>query len=415
MPRYTVLVYAGTAGWASRLPAWSPELPADLVWAASAEEVRARLGTARRFSALIVADSAPGVDRDLLFDAAGAGAAPVVVVEHASARRRAPWLTLGAARELDAGFALKDLLGALEAVTDTSGSALGEGRHEPTGVIVAVCGPGGTGASTVAVAIAQGLAEDGRRVALADFARHGEQAMLHDIAAVDGVEALVEAHRRSTPNADAVRAFAHPVSARGYDVFVGLRRARAWSLLRPRAVAAAMTSLRSAYDVVVCDIDPDLEGEDDGGSLDVEERNVLARSAAAAAATMVVVASPGLKGTHALVRVLGELWSHGGHPARTVIALNRADGSPGAHVVEAALERLLPARPDEPGPAVVSLPECAVEEAFVTGIPLSSELVVPILEAVARSLERAAPPSDPPGPVRVTPGSIGSWHHFDDA
>jgi hypothetical protein len=45
---------------------------------------------------------------------------------------------------------------------------------------------------------------------------------------------------------------------------------------------------------------------------------------------------------------------------------------------------------------------------------LPSELVAPITQEVARSLELAAPPPEPAGPVRVAPGSLGSWHHYDD-
>ena len=53
--------------------------------------------------------------------------------------------------------------------------------------------------------------------------------------------------------------------------------------------------------MTVADVTGDVEGEDDGGSVDVEERNHLARAATTSSAdVVVVVGAPGLKGVHAL-------------------------------------------------------------------------------------------------------------------
>src|SRR5205085_729703 len=71
------------------------------------------------------------------------------------------------------------------------------------GRLIAVTGPGGTGASVAAIALAQGLGSDvryGGLVLLADLALNADQAMLHDARdVVPGVQELVEAHRNGEP------------------------------------------------------------------------------------------------------------------------------------------------------------------------------------------------------------------------
>ena len=154
------------------------------------------------------------------------------------------------------------------------------------GQLFSVCGPGGTGASTLAIALAQGLAADarnGRRVLLADLARRADQAMLHDAQDLGpGVQELVEAHRLGRPEPDEVWRTTFDVPRRGYRLLLGLRRPEAWSALRPRAIDASIVGLRRSFQVVVADVTGDVEGEAEGGSVDVEERNHLARSSGAA-------------------------------------------------------------------------------------------------------------------------------------
>ena len=86
--------------------------------------------------------------------------------------------------------------------------------------------------------------------------------------------------------------------------------------------------------MVVCDIDPDLEGEDGGGSIDVEERNVMARTAASRADVVFAVGGPSLKGVHALVRVIADLVAFGVPAHRIVPVINR---SPRSHRARAGL------------------------------------------------------------------------------
>src|SRR4029453_8698916 len=168
------------------------------------------------------------------------------------------------------------------------------------GRLVAVTGAGGVGRSTLAMALAAGLAADPRDrglVALADLALHGHQALLHDAGdVVPGLLELVEAHRASALPPPQVRALCFGVPERGYDVLLGLRRHRDWTALRPRAVDAALDALRGAYRSVVADVDADVEGEDQCGSVEVEDRNVLARHTLRDADLVPVVGLPGIGG-----------------------------------------------------------------------------------------------------------------------
>ena len=80
--------------------------------------------------------------------------------------------------------------------------------------------------------------------------------------------------------------------------------------------------------MVVCDVDPDVEGEAGGGSIDVEERNVMARTAASRADVVFAVGGPSLKGMHGLVRVITDLVGPACRPERIVPVINRSPRSP---------------------------------------------------------------------------------------
>src|SRR6202035_5822599 len=94
--------------------------------------------------------------------------------------------------------------------------------------------------------------------------------------------------------------------------------------IRPRGFAASLEALRRSYVAVVADVDAEVEGEDDGGSVDVEERHTMARMTLAAADVVVVVGSPDMKGLHSLVRVVSELETFGISHQRILPVLNRA-------------------------------------------------------------------------------------------
>lgn len=430
--RYVLLALARPrAEWSRLVGRWSTSsaIPAELQRCVSVEELRARLRSGRTYSAALLDGALPSVDRDLVAAVREAGCA-VVVVDDAGARH--DWVAFGAAVVLRTDLSREVLLDALATHAELVGrgatsplTEAGAGLEVPAwrGAVAAVCGPGGTGASTVAAALAQGLGHDpgtAGDVVLADLALHAEQAMLHDVRdVVPGIQELVELHRSRRPGPEEVRALTFAVVERRYSLLLGLRRARYWSTVRASSFEAALASLRSTFGVVVCDVTADLEGEDDAGSADVEERNRFARTAVAAADVTFVVGRPGVKGLHALVRVLADLASAGVPAERVVPVLNAAPRAPRAR---AELARALAALA---GPGLgagamaspVFLPVRKVEEALRDAVRLPAPLPATLAGAFRAVVDRVGV-VDPaaataPAFTRVVPGSIGSWPHDD--
>src|SRR5690606_6932196 len=159
----------------------------------------------------------------------------------------------------------------------------------------------------------------GSTTVLADLCLDADQAMLHDARdVVPGLQELVDAHRTARPGGREVHALTFDVVNRGYNLLLGLRRHRDWAVLKPRTFEASLDGLRGAFDVVVADVADDLEGEAECGSVEVEERNVMARTAVARADVVVAVGAPGLKGLHGLVRTVNRLREHGVPPERVL-------------------------------------------------------------------------------------------------
>ena len=413
--------------WFREVAQWAnaSSIPCEFVKCVSAEEVRARLAGGRVFSALLVDAALPSLDRDLVEATQHAACAVIVVDDH---RRGREWINLGANALLPPAFSRKDLIDVLaahsamigrsEGNTVSEASTDGSRWHAP---LAAVCGPGGTGASTVAMALAQGLGADvrlGGSVILADFALQGEQAMLHDARDVaPGVQELVEAFRAGDPAPDEIRSVAYVVDQRRYALLLGLRRPRAWSSIRPRAFAAALVGLRRCYRAVVADVDADVEGEDEGGSIDVEERHTMARTTIAAADVTFVVGLPGMKGLYSTVRVVSDLLAFGVPAQRVVPVFNRSLRSSRARAeVTSAFTSLLPdwAGPDLNAP--LHLPERKVDEALRDGVRLPTALSQPLARTFHDVLQTADDEARRPEALqRVVPGSMGHWDGDDVA
>ena len=427
--RFVVLGVAQVRSpWFREVARWatSAMLPVEFVKAMSLEEVRVRLRAGRGYSALLVDGLLVGVDRDLVELAREAGCA-VVVVDSGRATRS--WGELGASAVLPAGFGRDELVQVLTQVATpiarTTGAAIvtiaREGSPGFRGHLVAVTGAGGTGRSTVAAAIAQGLAGDPRNldlVCLADLALHAEQAMLHasgDV--VPGLVELVEAHRSGAPSIDEVRRLTWHVHERGYHLLLGLRRHRDWTAIRPRSFAAGLDGLRRGFRVVVADVDADVEGEQATGSLDVEERNAMARTTLAAADLVVVAGLPGMKGLHSLLRTLRDLLAHGVPGVQLLPVVNRAPKGlrPRAELTGALGELLDGSGVGHGVPSPIYLPERRrLDEALRDGARLPDAWSAPITGAVQAMLNvgRDEPVADAPPEdelVPVPPGSLGSW------
>lgn len=432
MSRYAVLGLAHPrAPWFSEVARWATagSAPIDFVKCVSAEEVHARLASGRRVSALLADADRVANDRDLVDHARRVGCA-VIVVDDGRVPR--DWRALGVSETLPAPFGRDDLMGALRNHAAPVGrvdsfDVLGAPTDATTisttprrGRLVAVTGPGGTGASTVAMALAQGLtAEPGhtRLVLLADFALRADLAMLHDARdVVPGLQELVEACRGGTP-ADGLDELVHHVADRRYDLLLGLRRHRDWTVIRPRAFDVALDTLRRRYRTVVADIDADVEGERETGSVDVAERNHIARATAESADLVVVVGAASLKGLHSLTRTLHDLRDAGVHPERLLPVVNRCGRSPR---LRAELTRALADLGALEGARVAAplfLQERRrLDDGLVQAAPMPAALVDAITLPVRDLLARTAPP--PVGaravePVAITPGSLGHWHDDD--
>lgn len=429
-------VLAGVArprsAWFAEVSQWAntAAIPAEFVKCIGVDELRARITSGRPFSAVLLDADLPGVDRDLLAVARDAGIAPLVI---ADPRTSARWMALGASAVLSPALGRAELLDALASLAqlvstaDPTPAVDFPGHDAPyrSGRVVAVTGPGGTGASTVAMAAAQAASlEQGSaplaQVVLADLCLRAEQGMLHDSQSVaPGLQELVDAHRSGRPDVEAIRALCFGVHARGYDLLLGLRRRRLWTTLRPGAVAAAFEGLCGTYATVVADVDPDLEGEDVSGSLDVEERNVLNRTALRAADLVLVVGHASLKGLHSLTGLIDDLREFGVPDARIQPVMNAAPASARARAAYArALVELLPTitvgstgtrdRAEQKGPlAPVFVPVRNIDACLRSAAPLPSAVVEPIGATLRRLFTGDSPAIATEGSWRrITPGFL---------
>ncbi len=426
--RYVALGLArARAPWFTEVTRWatSGSLAMDFVKTVSAGEVRARLDSGRPFSALLVDGGLPGVDRDLVEHARERGSAVIVIAEDTGR----DWISVGAATTLPPGFdraALESVLAEHATPIGVADDLPGQPpSDEPTpgfrAETVVVTGPGGTGRSVVAAALAQGFAADvahSDTVLLADLALHADQAMLHDARdVIPGVLELVESHRSGAPSADEVRSLTFDIVHRRYRLLLGLRRHRDWTALRPRALRAALDGLRRAFTVVVADVDDDLEGESTTGSADVEDRNLLARTAVGCADVVVVVGVGGPKGVHSLLRVVRDLLAAGVAAGQIVMIVNRAPkrGPGRTETARAITELLLASHPGETLLSPVFVPERRHLDDVLRDVrAIPSTIVDPVTDAVrarirALDARRHVPALDDGAPLPVPGGSLGTW------
>jgi MinD-like ATPase involved in chromosome partitioning or flagellar assembly len=401
--------------------ATAASVPVEFVKCVSAAEVTTRLRSGRRHSALLVGGDVVGLDRDLI-DAVAATGAPTIVVAAGGGR---DWTELGAAAVLPSAFDRRELLSALGGHAPPIERVDAQPSAPPLvpqwrGRLLAVTGPGGTGASITAMSIAQAFGREDRRpdgsVVLADLRLDAEQGMLHDTRALSpGVQELVESHRGGRLTSEQIRSLTFDASGRGYHLLLGLRRHRDWTAIRARAFAASIDGLRAAYSLVVADVGADVEGEEATGSADVEDRNLMAREVLRAADAVVVVGNPTTKGTHSLARLVRTIVAEEIAPERIVPVFARAPRGPRRR---AEAVRALTTLLDDGdhlgslGNPVFLADRSEVETALRDGRTLPPQLGRPLHAELLRRLERApvsASPTAEPEPQRVAPGSIGHW------
>lgn len=411
------------ASWFSDLARWSTAaaVPVDFIKCVSADEVRARLATGRPYSALLIGGDANGLDRDLVDTTVTAGAV-VIVVDPPSGR---DWAELGASALLPATFERTELVAALREhappisrVSATPSSARPTStRPDGQGRLISVSGPGGSGTSTLAMAIAQALGSDAGKhsmVLLADLALDADQAMLHDARdVVPGIQELVEAHRIDRLSTEAVRALTFDAIGRGYHLLLGLRRHRDWTAIRTRAFAVSLDGLLRSYRWVVADVSPDVEGEPETGSIDVEDRNLIARTVQARADLNVVTGTAGVKGLHSVTRMLRELVGFGVPTDRLLPVITRTPRSPRrrAEITEALRELLAESENLRDLRKPVFVPERNdLEAALRDGVRLPRAIGAAVTTRIEDAIGDLPPRTGPTvEPVAVVPGSLGSW------
>lgn len=422
--RYVALGLArARSAWFTDVARWSTSaaLPVEFVKCLSVDEARARLGSGRAFSVLLADGALPGVDRDLIELARSSGAAVLIVDDDRVSR---DWRLIGATAVLSEPLTRDHLLTAFEqharAVTDVR-AQLGPGAPTATGAwrgsFVAVMGTGGGGTSTVAMATAQGMAADPRNhgtVLLADLALDADLALLHDVGeVVPALPELVEAHRLGQPTPDELAALSFELPDRGYRLLLGLRRHRDWAALRRRSLDVALESLVRGARVVIADIDADVEGEQTCGSSEVEDRNLLARTAVSRADLVLVVSRPDPVGLHRMVRTVEALREVGVELSRVQPVVNRAPRSPRARAeLSSAVAQLVASNQRDEGlPNPLFIGERRHLARFHhDAAPLPEAICRPLAIAVAGRLEVVGPRAAvDTGPVPVAVGSLGHW------
>jgi cellulose biosynthesis protein BcsQ len=412
--RHALLGLVSTAAsWPRRVDSWatSGAVPITITFCPSVEHLQARLRSGQRTAVLLDGDL-PMVDRDLLATVTAAGAIAVVVE---GTRRRREWGHLGASAVLPSSFGERQLMSVIEPRTQSQSAHLPARATRQHAPLVAVTGPGGTGASVAAIALAQGLAATRPRPLLIDCCLHAEQAMLHNAhGAHPGLADMVELHTSGQPGVRQIRQLTIGVVERGYHLLVGLRRARHWSSLRPQSLQVALQSLLGAFDVVVADVDSDVDGEAQTGSAEIEERNALARTVLARSDLVLVVGQPSMKGIYALVRTLIDLLEFGIAPQRLLPVINQASGAATTRSeLSRAVRQLIS---DAAGGSAVS------PALFLPDVPLEAELrdrdALPV--ALPRALATAvdallsrqgspAPQNNAAEPQQIAPGALGHW------
>ena len=414
--------------WLTDVGQWSTSsaLPIEFIRCVSIDEVRSRLMSDRRHSAVLLGEDCAGVDRDILETARDAKCAAIVI---ADGTPRRDWRSLGAATVITRPFTPDELLASLR--EHAMGIERRTFRRSPTpfedhpirGCLITVLGAGGTGTSIMAMAIAGQLAsgeltlatEPTGSIALIDASLNGDQARLHDLGdVVPGLPELVDLHRMSNPTADDVRQHCWFSPRHGYDVLPGLRRHRDWTILRRRATVAALASLRHTFDVVVADTDSDLEGEAQTGSIDIEDRNVLARELAMSADLVILTARGGVAGTSRSIETLRHLIELGVDSRRVLIVVLGAPRSTrGRSELTRTITSLLnDALPDHPIPIPVMIPiRRDLEPVLHDGAPPPRSVVGSITAAITQLFSEVGPlpnrASADETPIAIIPGYLG--------
>jgi MinD-like ATPase involved in chromosome partitioning or flagellar assembly len=196
----------------------------------------------------------------------------------------------------------------------------------PTGRLVAVWGPmGAPGRTTVAIGVAEALADSGRRVCLVDADTYAPSVTLA-LGLVGETGGLLAACRHADNGSlTAGVLLSAACRVRGsWHVLAGLPAADRWPELRSGALERVWAACRSAADVTVVDVGFCLEDDDSAGAWS-RRRNAAALTALAAADHVLAVADAAPQGAARIAAAWPLLRARTGGANVTVVR-NRARG-----------------------------------------------------------------------------------------
>ena len=205
-----------------------------------------------------------------------------------------------------------------------------EGESREPGSLVAVWGPmGAPGRTTIAIGLAEALAESGRRVCLVDADTYAPSVAMA-LGIVEEVSGLTVACRHADNNSLTPAALAGLVREvrPGWVVLGGLSGPDRWPDLRGGALERVWAACREGFDVTVVDVGFCLEDDEPAGPWS-RRRNSAALTALAAADRVVAVADATASGAARLVHSWPDLGDRA-PAARLCLVRNRAGTRGGA-------------------------------------------------------------------------------------
>jgi MinD-like ATPase involved in chromosome partitioning or flagellar assembly len=390
------------AAWPAELSRWATSGTAsvEFITCLTANEVRALIASGRHVDAVLLDGASAQVDADLVAVVESSGCTPVGIQAESTP---IDWEGLGVRALLAGTFTwpeLSDLLAANCAPPRPGeGSRVQiEGAAPPGGFLVGVCGAGGTGASTIAMALAQAAAgRDGPATLLADGARRADQALYNDTGdVVPGLPELLDRVRAGNADPDEIDDSVFRTT-RGYDLLLGQRSAGDWVLLDRSSVAGVLEATLRRWQLVVVDHDGDLEDAEWTRSESIGARNAVSLELAHTADLWVVVAGPGTKGVASAARSVDEAVRAGVDQERIQVVFNRISRTPATRSSHAAaLAAATAARTGLLLPPAFVGEVRHLEAAHRDAMPLPRRLVEPVGAAFDRargSVISAAPPA----------------------
>ncbi|WP_421119673.1 hypothetical protein ACE2AJ_20305 [Aquihabitans daechungensis] len=374
-------------------PAWLADRAAGIVWCETASQlaVLARHGAVR---AAVVDALLAGLDAEVI--GLVRRACPVLVVDDRGPSDR--WVAAGAsvipAMPGDQG----SLLAAVERAESAARNSMPTGApSRRRGVLLTIlAAPGGDGTAG-ATSTARALAATGTGpgpVVLADLTLDAPHRALHGLTPDQpGLPHLIDAGRFGPPPPSPTIRARHP-TRQGYLVVPGLLHHSDWVTVGDHAAGSALDAIRAGAELVVAHVDRDLEGETDTGSFDIEDRNVLARTAVQASDLVLVAVGSDRPGGLGALAVLDAL-------ARFGVAHDRIA------VVRPAGRRPWPAAGGRlRSPQILQLRHGARPDARLAAAIRARLAAVGPADGSQRS--------DGNEPRRIVPGSLGSWGHDID-